>query len=124
MVALVLLAACGSGNGPDPVLIEGTWIGAYTNSNTPGITFEGVLQVVQDNDQVFGTFTSNAGRAADVLGDLNGQRFTATFTYTDGCEGTAEMTADIVGSPERLVGNYTSSDCVGETTGGFNLAKQ
>jgi hypothetical protein len=120
------LAACGGdatnpGTVPD---ISGTWIGAYTNTNNPGLVAEGVLQLEQDGADVTGTLTTNVGRRADVIGEVTDLGFVATFVYTDTCAGTAETTADIVANGTRLVGNYTSSDCIGDTGGGYSLAKQ
>ena len=128
-LALVLVVAgCGGGdsNGPGDTQFQGTWIGPYTSTASPGATFEGVLQLTQDGDAVTGTLTTNAGRSATVAGEASGERLEAVFTYTDGCVGTAETTADLIDEevPARLTGNYTSEDCVGATSGGYNLSKQ
>ena len=132
-LALVLMAwglvACGGGDdssGPEPEQYTGTWIGPYTNTAMPGVTAEGVLQLTQDGDEVTGTLTTNVGRSATVRGEVSGERLEARFTYTDGCVGTAETTADLIDEevPARLTGNYTSNDCVGETSGGYNLSQQ
>ena len=124
-ITLVLLAACGGdGGAPRDADLNGTWIGTYTNTNAPGIVYQGVLQLDQTGDQVAGTLTTNAGRAATVTGEVGETEFTATFTYTDVCQGTAESTADITEDGTVLTGNYTSEDCLGSTSGGYVLEKQ
>jgi hypothetical protein len=128
LALIVLLSACGgdNGSGPNEESLEGTWVGDYTNTASPGVVFQGVLQLSQDGEQVTGTLTTNAGRSATVSGSVSGDRLDATFTYTDGCDGTATTTADLVDErvPPELTGNYTSTDCVGETAGGYSLVKQ
>jgi hypothetical protein len=127
-LSLVLVAAavgCSDSSGPGAVQIEGTWAGDYTNTETPGVIYEAVLQLNQDGTEITGSLTTNAGRSATIVnGQVDETRFSATFEYTDECAGTAEMTADVVEGTTSLVGNYTSTDCVGPTAGGFNLAKQ
>ena len=126
MLAVLVGLACSDESGPDVPQLQGTWIGTYTNSAAPGTVYEGVLQLTQDDETVTGTLTTNAGRAASVSGSVSGDRLTATFTYTDGCAGTASTTADLADDqvPPVLTGNYTSSDCLGETSGGYSLEKQ
>ena len=124
-LALVLLVACGGdGGAPRDADVNGTWIGTYTNTRAAGIVYQGVLQLDQTGDQVTGTLTTNAGRSADVVGEVGETELTATFTYTDSCEGTAETTADITENGTVLTGNYTSVDCTGTTSGGYVLEKQ
>jgi hypothetical protein len=131
-LSLVLVAAvvgCSDSGGPDDngLQINGTWAGDYTNTVTPGVIYEAVLQLDQEGTQVTGFLTSNAGRSANIVNgavdDANGQ-FTATFEFTDECGGIAETSADIVDGASRLVGNYTMTDCNGSSAGGYNLARQ
>lgn len=123
------LCACGGdsdgGNGPSGALnIAGTFIGDYTATVDPGTVYQGVLQLSQSGSNVSGTLTTNAGRSANVSGSISGTNLTATFTFTDGCSGSASTTADITSSATRLTGNYTANDCLGGYTGGFILDKQ
>lgn len=125
-LALVLvLVACSDNGGPNAAEIEGTWAGSYTNTAAPGVVFEGVLQLSQERTEITGTLTTNAGRSATITnGQVDEDQFSATMEYTDQCAGTLETTADIVDGGSRLVGNYTSTDCVGTTSGGYNLERQ
>lgn len=123
---LVALAACGDNGGePDASDFDGTWAGSYTNSlsQTP---LQAQLQLSQDEDQVTGTLSTSSGRTASVSGSVSGDRLEATFTYTDGCDGTATTTADLLDErvPPELTGDYSSDDCLGETTGSYDLTKQ
>jgi hypothetical protein len=49
-----------------------------------------------------------------------------TFTYTDGCGGSAISTAELIDEtvPPSLEGTYTSIDCFDETSGGYSLIKE
>jgi hypothetical protein len=120
-ILLVALAACSDGEGPQAVDLAGTWSGTYTNS-TSSVPYEAVMELEQDGQLVTGTLATTAGRTAEIEGEADVASFTATITYTDGCEGTAEAEANAPG--DRLVGTYTSSDCTGETTGNFNLTRE
>jgi hypothetical protein len=126
LALIVLLSACGDSSDPDEPQYQGTWTGSYTNSASPDVAFQATLQLSQDGDDITGTLTTNAGRSATVSGSVNGDRMEATLTYTDGCDGTATTTADLVDEtdPPSLTGTYSSADCVGETTGGYSLLKQ
>lgn len=121
------LVACGGGS-DSPVApstsVSGTYIGDYTNSADPGVVYQGVLQLTQTGGRVTGTLTTNAGRTAAIAGAVDGQRLTVTFTYTDGCSGTASSAADVVQGGTRITGNYSSTDCLGRTAGGYVLVKQ
>jgi hypothetical protein len=123
VLALVLFAAScgGDGSGPNTSSLTGTWIGDYTNSADPGSVYQGVLQVTQSGTTVTGTLTTNAGRSANLSATLSGTQLSGTLSYTDGCTGSASTTTDIVQSGTQLTGNYTSSDCLGQTTGGYSL---
>lgn len=126
IVLLVMLAACGGNGGePNPTDFDGTWAGSYTNSTSP-TALQAELQLDQSGDQVTGTLTVSSGRSATVDGSVSGDQLEATFTYTDGCEGEATTTADLIDErvPAELEGTYSSSDCVGETTGAYSLVKQ
>jgi hypothetical protein len=104
--------------------VQGTFIGSYTATVQPGVVFQGVLQLTQNGSTVSGTLTTNAGRSATISGTVSGSRITATFTYTDSCHGSSSSTADLTDGGTRLVGNYTTSDCLGQYSGGYNLLKQ
>lgn len=123
------LWACGGDSGgttgpTNTILnITGTFIGDYTASVDPGTVYQGVLQLTQTGSTVSGTITTNSGRSASVAGSVSGTRLTATFTFTDGCTGSASVTADITNGTSRLTGNYSANDCVGSYTGGFLLNK-
>ena len=90
----------------------------------PGTTYQAVLQLTQSGNSVSGTLTSTAGRSARVSGTISGTRLSATFTFTDGCAGTASSTADITAAATTLVGNYSATDCVGQYSGGYILTRQ
>jgi hypothetical protein len=123
---LVALAACGdNGSEPDDPVFDGTWTGVYTN-NASTVAFQAELQLNQNGDQITGGLATSSGRSATVSGTVSGDQLEATFTYTDGCAGTATVTADLVDErvPPELTGTYVSTDCVGETTGTFALTKQ
>jgi hypothetical protein len=121
---LVGSLACGGESFPGASSVAGTWIGDYTSSASPGSMFQGVLQLTQSGTTVTGTLTTNAGRSANVSATLNGLQLSGTLTYTDACTGSATTTADIVQSGSRLTGSYSSTDCLGPTTGGYSLVKQ
>lgn len=124
LALLFLLVGCGGdSSGPDQTPnLTGTWIGQYTNTANPGIIFQAVMQL-EDNGAITGTLTTNAGRSASVDGFTEDGRFEAVFDYTDDCTGEASTTADVVEGGTRLVGNYASDDCVGETAGGYSLTR-
>jgi hypothetical protein len=126
LALIVVLSACGDSSEPDEPQYEGTWTGSYTNSASPDVGFQATLQLSQDGDDITGTLTTNAGRSATVSGSVSGDQMEATLTYTDGCNGTATTTADLGDEtvPPSLTGTYSSTDCVGETTGGYSLVKQ
>ncbi len=121
-----LLAACGSdATSPSPTVdVTGTFIGDYTATVTPATVYQGVLQLAQTGGTVTGTLTTNAGRSANVSGHMSRARITATFTFTDGCNGTASATVDATNNGTQLSGNYSANDCAGQYTGGFLLLKQ
>jgi len=109
---------------PSVTNVQGTYIGSYTGTIQPGVVYQGVLQLTQNGNAVTGTLTTNAGRSASVSGSVSAGRITATFTYTDSCKGTASSTADIGSGGSTLVGNYTTTDCLGQYSGGYSLTKQ
>ena len=127
--SLFLFPGCG-GDSPteaatgSQVNVTGTFIGSYTATLSPGVTYEGVLQLTQSGSQVTGTLTTTAGRSANLSGSISGSRITATFTYTDGCAGSASTTADVSSSGTQLSGTYTTTDCLGTYAGGYSLTKQ
>jgi len=127
LALIVVLSACGDddGSGPEEEQYEGTWTGSYTNSAT-SVEFEAELELTQDGDDISGTLTTNGGRSATVSGSVSGDQLDATFTFTDGCGGTATTTADLVDEtdPPSLTGTYSADDCSGETTGGYSLVKE
>ena len=124
LTAVLLLAACGDGGTGPEINVTGTYMGNYTATSDPGVTYEGVLQLTQSGSQVTGTLTTTAGRSANVSGSISGSRITATFTYTDGCAGSASTTIDISNSGTQLSGTYTATDCTGTYSGGYSLTKQ
>jgi hypothetical protein len=90
------------------------------------LEFQAELELSQDGDDITGSLITNSGRSATVSGSVSGDRMEATFTYTDECDGTATTEADLVDEtdPPTLTGTYSSTDCLGETTGGYSLIKQ
>jgi hypothetical protein len=126
LALIVLLLACGDSSDPDEPQYQGTWSGSYTNSASPDVVFQAALQLSQDGDDITGTLTTDAGRSATVGGEVSGDQMEATFTYTDECDGTATTAADLVDEtdPPSLTGTYSSTDCLGETTGEYSLIKQ
>jgi hypothetical protein len=126
VLILLVSSACGDSSEPDDPQYQGTWTGSYPNSASPDLVFQASLQLSQDGDDITGTLTTNAGRSATVSGSVSGDQMEATLTYTDECDGTATTTADLVDEtvPPSLTGTYSSTDCVGETTGGYDLVKQ
>jgi hypothetical protein len=124
LTAVLLLAASGDGGTGPEANVTGTFIGSYTATSDPGVTYKGVLQLSQSGSQVTGTLTTNTGRSANLSGSISGSRITATFTYTDGCAGSASTTIDISNSGTQLSGTYTANDCTGTYSGGYSLMKQ
>ncbi len=124
--ALAVLPACGDGgNEPAPPAdYTGTWAGDYTVSLQPGVVYQGTLIVSQSGGNITGTLTTNAGRTANVTGTISGNRLTATFTYTDGCAGSASATAQLSADQQTVTGAYQSTDCLGSYTGTFVLQSQ
>jgi len=126
--ATLALSACGGDSGgttgPSVPNIAGTWSGTYTASVNPGVVYQAVFQLSQSGANISGTFTSNAGRSANLSGSISGTRLTGTSTFSDGCTGTASNTADITNNATRLTGNYTANDCIGAYSGGFVYNKQ
>jgi hypothetical protein len=123
---LVLLVACSDdGSGPEERQFEGTWTGSYSNSAST-VPFTAVMDLAQDGNAVTGTLSVSSGRAASVSGTVSGDQLEATFTYTDGCAGSATSTADLVDEtiPPSLEGSYSSDDCQGETSGSYNLVRE
>ena len=116
-------SATGSATGSQ-VNVTGTFIGSYTATSDPGVTYEVVLQLTQSGSQVTGTLATNIGRSANLSGSISGSRITATFTYTDGCGGSASTIADVSSSGTQLSGTYTATDCTGTYAGGYSLTKQ
>jgi hypothetical protein len=104
--------------------LTGTYIGNYTATVQPGAVYEGVFQITQNGNTIVGSVTTNSGRTANMLGTLAGNRITATMTFTDACGGRASAVIDITQGGQRLVGNYTATDCLGTYSGGFILNRQ
>jgi hypothetical protein len=130
---LVLLAAVGCGEGAGIVSVinpttgttlTGTWRGSYTNTANLGTVFQGVMQLTQTGSNVSGTLTTSGGRSANVSGTLTGTRLNVTFAFTDGCIGGASSVADVVQNGTRLIGTYSSNDCLGFTSGDYFLDRQ
>ena len=124
---VLLVAACGGDSGPTGTSafnLTGTFIGSYTATLQPGTVFEGVFQLTQNGNNVTGTMTTNAGRSGALAASLSGTRLTGTITFTDGCNGTAQTTADITNGGTRMAGNYTANDCTGQYSGGYLVIKQ
>jgi len=124
LTAVLVLAACGDGGTGPEINVTGTYMGNYTATSDPGVTYEVVLQLTQSGSQVTGTLTTNSGRSANISGSISGSRITGTFTYTDGCAGSASTTIDISNSGTQLSGTYTATDCTGTYSGGYSLTKQ
>ena len=124
LTAVLLLAACGDGGTGPEINVTGTYIGNYTATSAPGVVYEGVFQLTQSGSQVTGTIVTNTGRSANLSGSISGSRITATFTYTDGCAGSASTTIDISNSGTQLSGTYTATDCTGTYSGGYSLTIQ
>jgi len=124
--ALVVLPACdGDGSAPAPPSdYTGTWVGDYTVSVQPGVTYQGTMLVTQSGNSITGTLSTSAGRTADVSGTISGRQLTATFTYTDGCVGGATVTAQLSVDLQTVTGAYQSNDCLGSYSGTFVLSKQ
>jgi len=124
LTAVLLLAACGDGGTGPEINVTGTYMGNFTATSAPGVTYEGVFQLTQSGAQVTGILATNAGRSANISGSISGSRITATFTYTAGCTGSASTIADVSSSGTQLSGTYTSTDCLGTYAGGYSLTKQ
>jgi hypothetical protein len=126
---VMLSSACSDDEGPEEQQYQGRWAGTYTNSAQPDLVFQAVLQLTQDEGTITGTLTTSlstgASRSATVDGEVSGDQLDATFTYTDQCGGTASSTADLLDDtvPPSLTGQYAAVDCLGETTGEFDLVK-
>jgi hypothetical protein len=82
------------------------------------------MQLTQTGSSVSGTLVTSGGRSANVTGTLTGTRLNATFAYTDGCIGGASSVADVLQNPTRLIGTYSSNDCLGFTSGDYFLDRQ
>jgi hypothetical protein len=124
---IALLWACGDdGSGPDEGQFVGTWTGSFTNSAFPSEEFEATMELSQTDDAVTGTLTTTSNRSATVSGTASGDQIDFTFSYTDGCAGTATSTADLVDDtvPPSLDGSYTSDDCFDQTSGEYSLIKE
>jgi hypothetical protein len=130
--ALVLLGGCDeldgitavtNGASIQPTSLSGRWVGDYS-SNVSFTTAQAVMELTQTGGSVTGTLTINGARTANVGGTVTGNRFTGNWSYTDSCGGNANTTADLLQNGTRLSGTYTSSDCLGVTTGGYNLTRQ
>ena len=127
--SLFLFPGCG-GDSPtgaatgSQVNVTGTFIGSYTATSDPGVTYEVVLQLTQSGSQVTGTLATNIGRSANLSGSISGSRITGTYTFTDGCAGSASTIADVSSSGTQLTGTYTTTDCTGTYSGGYSLTKQ
>lgn len=128
LILLAAVAAC-SDDGPptdnDFFLIEGTWAGPVEIA--PGDSIDVSFELVQDETDVFGTFTTSTGRVAEVVGTLNGRHFTADFTFTDDCFGSGSTTADLVNGDLTLLGSFTDvTDVICEGLGvvDYELDKQ
>ena len=120
-----MFIACSGDTGTSPQLsFEGTFIGTYTATTEPGVIFQAILQLTPINGGVTGTLTTNAGRAARVNGSISGSRLTMTGVYTDGCQGIFTSTADVTSDGSRLVGNYSTTDCIGSYSGGYSLDRE
>ena len=124
LTAVLLLAACGDGGTGPEINVTGTYIGNYTATSAPGVVYEGVFQLTQSGSQVTGTIVTNNGRSANISGSISGSRITGTYTFTDGCAGSASTIADVSSSGTQLTGTYTTTDCTGTYSGGYSLTKQ
>ena len=124
LTAVLLLAACGDGGTGPEINVTGTYIGNYTATSAPGVVYEGVFQLTQSGSQVTGTIVTNNGRSANISGSISGSRITGTYTFTDGCVGSASTIADVSSSGTQLTGTYTTTDCTGTYSGGYSLTKQ
>jgi hypothetical protein len=124
--ALFLLACGGGSTGPGPQQFEGTWAGEYTNS-AAAQPFTATLRLTQDGQAIAGSLATSAGRTASLAGEAHGgDAFDATLQYTDGCIGSVTTTVSLNDEalPNELTGDYSSQDCVGQTSGSFRLLRQ
>ena len=127
LALVALLLGCGDdGGGPSEDQLDGTWTGSFTNSATPDLEFEAVLDLSQSDEEVTGTLTTSSDRTATMSGTITGDQLELTFSYTDVCDGSATSTAELVDEtdPPSLEGTYTSTDCLDETSGGYSLIKE
>lgn len=109
---------------PPPANVVGKFTGPFTNGRTPG-TYAATLNLTQTGRTLSGTFTSNDNNsAANVSGEIDKVRITATFSSGGVCPYTMTAVIDAIQSATQLVGTYTNQDCVGSYTGGFSLTKQ
>jgi len=106
--------------------LNGTYSGDITG-NTQGRVFTGriTFTVVQQGDQVVGTFTTNLGTTGTVKGVLteNGIR-EWTARQLQPCLGEYGGVAVIEAGGSRLTGSYVGSDCGGSLTASFNVTRQ
>ena len=125
--AMLFVLVAGHGCEPSTaptVPLAGVYSGNFTVSSQAQSTFQGTLRVTQHETSVSGGLTTTSGRSADVSGSVTGAHFTGTMTFTDGCVGTASMTANITNGGRQVAGHYSAQDCSGHYTGTYSLTKQ
>ena len=122
VLGLGFLVACSDDEGPGTANVAGTWSGEFTNDSA-AVT-SAVLVLEQDDDVVTGTLTLNTGLTATITnGQVGEETFTADLEINDLlCPGTIATSADLEGS--QLVGTYEQTDCAGDTSGEYELARQ
>jgi hypothetical protein len=106
--------------------LNGTYSGDITG-NTQGRVFTAriTFTIVQQADQVVGTFTTNVGTTGTIKGVVteNGIR-EMTARQLQPCIGDYGGVAVIEADGSRLTGSYVGSDCGGSLTASFNMIRQ
>jgi len=103
--------------------LTGNWVGTMA---IPDLNQSGTLSftISQSGTTFSGTFTTSTHRFGTISGSQNGSSVSATLTFQDNCQGSAQLSGTLSSDAKSVFGNGTTNDCIGSYSFTFTVAKQ
>ena len=105
-------------------VLGGDWVGTIS---IPDLNQSEMLSFTinsQSGSDFEGTFETSNNRFGPIIGSLNGSAISATMTFKDLCEGSAQVLGTLSNDKKSISGNGNANDCKGGYSFTFTVAKQ